>query len=220
VLSDLCERLGGNVEEVTRAVGLDPRIGGQFLKAGLGFGGFCLPKDIQAFVKLADRAGVDFGLLKEAERVNKQRVDRLLEKIKKALWVTKGKKIGVLGIAFKPNTDDIRLAPAIEVIKRLLAEGAEVRATDPEAMERARAIFPNLIYSADPYEVAKGADALLVLTEWEQFKRLDWKRIRKEMARPLIVDGRNMLRPAEMRELGFEYLSFGRPENVAVMADQ
>jgi UDPglucose 6-dehydrogenase len=159
-------------------------------------------------------------LLKEAERVNKQRVDRLLEKVKKALWVTKGKKIGVLGIAFKPNTDDIRLAPAIEVIKRLLAEGAEVRATDPEAMERARAIFPNLIYSADPYEVAKGADALLVLTEWEQFKRLDWKRVRKEMARPLIVDGRNMLRPAEMRELGFEYLSFGRPENVAVMADQ
>ena len=119
VLADLCERLGGNVEEVTRAVGLDPRIGGQFLKAGLGFGGFCLPKDIQAFIKLADRAGVDFGLLKEAERVNKQRVDRLLEKVKKALWVMKGKQIGVLGIAFKPNTDDIRLAPAIEVIRRL-----------------------------------------------------------------------------------------------------
>jgi UDPglucose 6-dehydrogenase len=132
VLADLCERLGGNVEEVTRAVGLDPRIGGQFLKAGLGFGGYCLPKDIQAFIKLADRAGVDFGLLKEAERVNKQRVDQLLEKVKKALWVMKEKQIGVLGIAFKPNTDDIRLAPAIEVIRRLLAEGAEVRATDPE----------------------------------------------------------------------------------------
>jgi UDPglucose 6-dehydrogenase len=220
VLADLCERLGGNVEEVTRAVGLDPRIGGQFLKAGLGFGGFCLPKDIQAFIKLADRAGVDFGLLKEAERVNKQRVDRLLERVKKALWVTKGKKIGVLGIAFKPNTDDIRLAPAIEVIKRLVAEGAEVRATDPEAMDRARALFPNLIYSADPYEVARGADALLVLTEWEQFRRLDWKRVRTEMARPLVIDGRNMLRPAEMRELGFEYLSFGRPDKVAVMADR
>lgn len=220
VLADLCERLGGNVEEVTRAVGLDPRIGGQFLKAGLGFGGFCLPKDIQAFIKLADRAGVDFGLLKQAEQVNKQRVDRLLEKVKKALWVMKGKKIGVLGIAFKPNTDDIRLAPAIEVIRRLLAEGAEIRATDPEAMERARAVFPNLSYYADPYEVARGADALLVLTEWEQFRRLDWKRVRKEMARPLIVDGRNMLRPAEMRELGFEYVSFGRPDTVAVMAGQ
>src|SRR5215472_13008773 len=154
VLAELCQRLGGNVDEVTRAVGLDPRIGGQFLKAGLGFGGFCLPKDIQAFIKLADRAGIDFGLLKETERVNKQRVDRLLEKIKKALWVMKGKQIGVLGLAFKPNTDDIRLAPAMEVIKRLLAEGAEVRATDPEAMERTRAVFPNIRYSADPYEVA------------------------------------------------------------------
>ena len=212
VLADLCEKLGGNVEEVTRAVGLDPRIGGQFLKAGLGFGGFCLPKDIQAFIKLADRAGVDFGLLKEAERINRQRVDQLLEKVKKALWVMKGKQIGVLGIAFKPNTDDIRLAPAMEVIRRLLAEGAVVRATDPEAMERARAVFPELTYTTDPYEVARGADALLVLTEWEQFRRLDWKRVGSLMARPLVVDGRNMLRPAEMKALGFEYMSFGRPE--------
>lgn len=220
VLADLCERLGGNVDEVTRAVGLDPRIGGQFLKAGLGFGGFCLPKDIQAFVNLSERAGVDFGLLKEAEKVNKQRVDRLLEKIKRALWVMKGKQIGVLGIAFKPNTDDIRLSPAVEVIRRLLAEGVEVRATDPEAMERARAVFPNLKYSADPYEVARGADALLVLTEWEQFRRLDWKRVRKEMARALVIDARNMLRPATMRELGFEYESFGRPDTVGVTAGQ
>ncbi|MBZ5698205.1 MAG: UDP-glucose/GDP-mannose dehydrogenase family protein [Acidobacteriia bacterium] len=218
VLADLCERLGGNVDEVTRAVGLDPRIGGQFLKAGLGFGGFCLPKDIQAFIKLADRAGVDFGLLKETERVNKQRVDQLLEKVKKALWVMKNKQIGVLGIAFKPNTDDIRLAPAIEVIRRLLAEGAVVRATDPEAMERARAVFPGLCYSADPYEVARGADALLLLTEWEQFRRLDWKRIRSEMARALIIDARNMLRPAEMKALGFEYLSFGRPDPAGAAA--
>jgi UDPglucose 6-dehydrogenase len=220
VLADLCERLGGNVEEVTRAVGLDPRIGGQFLKAGLGFGGFCLPKDIQAFIKLAESAGVDFGLLKETERVNKQRVDLLLDKVKKALWVMKGKQIGVLGIAFKPNTDDIRLAPAIEVIRRLLAEGAVVRATDPEAMERARGVFPELSYSADPYEVARGADALLILTEWEQFRRLDWKRVRGEMARALVVDGRNMLRPDEMQALGFEYLSFGRPEQIAMPAGQ
>ena len=218
VLADLCERLGGNVDEVTRAVGLDPRIGGQFLKAGLGFGGYCLPKDIQAFIKLADRAGIDFGLLKEAERVNKQRVDRLIEKVKKALWVMKGKQIGVMGIAFKPNTDDIRLAPAIEVIRRLLAEGASVRATDPEAMERAHAVFPNLIYSADPHDVARGADALLVLTEWEQFRKLDWKRVRDEMARPLVIDARNMLPAAMMRELGFEYMSFGRPDTVEVLA--
>jgi UDPglucose 6-dehydrogenase len=152
--------------------------------------------------------------------VNKQRVDQLLDKIKKALWVMKGKQIGVLGIAFKPNTDDIRLAPAIEVIRRLLAEGAVVRATDPEAMERARAVFPDLNYSTDPYEVARGADALLVLTEWEQFRSLDWKRVRGEMARPLVIDGRNMLRPEEMRALGFEYMSFGRPEQVAALAGQ
>ena len=220
VLSDLCEKLGGNVDEVTRAVGLDPRIGGQFLKAGLGFGGFCLPKDIQAFIKLADRAGVDFSLLKEVERINKDRVDQLINKVKKALWVMKGKQIGVLGIAFKPNTDDIRLAPAIEVIRRLLAEGTAVRATDPEGMTRARAVFPGLHYSADPYEIAKGADALLLLTEWEQYRRLDWRRIHAEMARPLIMDARNMLRPAEMKALGFEYMSFGRPDQVATVATQ
>ncbi len=220
VLADLCERLGGNVDEVTRAVGLDPRIGGQFLKAGLGFGGFCLPKDVQAFIKLADRAGIDFGLLKETERVNKQRVDQLLDKVKKALWVMKEKQIAVLGIAFKPNTDDIRLAPAIEVIRRLLAEGAIVRATDPEAMARARAAIPGVHYSADPYEIARGADALLLLTEWDQYRRLDWKQIRVEMARPLVIDARNMLRPAEMKTLGFEYVSFGRPDQVAVTAMQ
>jgi UDPglucose 6-dehydrogenase len=218
VLADLCERLGGNVDEVTRAVGLDPRIGGQFLKAGLGFGGFCLPKDIQAFIRLADSAGIDFGLLKEAERVNKQRVDQMFDKVKKALWVMKDKQIGVLGLAFKPNTDDIRLAPSIKVIRRLLAEGAVVRATDPEAMGRTRAVLPELRYSADPYEVARGADALLILTEWEQFRKLDWKRIRKEMARALVIDGRNMLNPQEMKTLGFEYVSFGRPDPIAATA--
>jgi UDPglucose 6-dehydrogenase len=211
VLSDLCERLGGNVEEVTRAVGLDPRIGPQFLKAGLGFGGFCLPKDIQAFAHLAETVGVDFGLLREAERVNRQRIERLMEKIHHFLWVIKGKEIGLLGLAFKPYTDDIRLAPALEVIKRLAAEGARLRATDPEAMERTRAQFPDIAYSADPYEVARGADALVVTTEWPEYKKLDWPRVRKEMARPLIIDARNLLDPQAMRDLGFEYDSFGRP---------
>jgi UDPglucose 6-dehydrogenase len=211
VLSDLCERLGGNVEEVTRAVGLDPRIGPQFLKAGLGFGGFCLPKDIQAFAHLAEQVGVDFGLLREAERVNRQRLDRLMEKVHHFLWVIKGKEIGLLGLAFKPFTDDIRLAPALEVIRRLSAEGARLRATDPEAMERTRALFPDVAYSADPYDVARGADAVLLLTEWPQYKQLDWTRIRTEMARPLIIDARNLLDPLEMRLQGFEYDSFGRP---------
>jgi len=218
VLADLCERLGGNVDEVTRAVGLDPRIGGRFLNAGLGFGGFCLPKDIQAFIRLAESAGVDFGLLKEAERVNKQRIDLVMEKLKKSLWVIKEKQVGVLGLAFKPNTDDIRLAPAIEVIRRLLAEGAVVRANDPEAITRARAVFPHLRFSEDPHEVARGADALLLLTEWDQYRNLDWKRIQKEMARSLLLDARNMLCPAEMEALGFEYLSFGRPQVAGVTA--
>ncbi len=210
-IADLCERLGANVEEVTRAIGLDPRIGPQFLRAGLGFGGFCLPKDIQAFIHLAERAGVDFGLLKEAERVNRNRIGQFLDKIRRALWVIKDKRIAVLGLAFKPNTDDIRFAPAIEVIGRLLAEGAQVRACDPEAMEKTRAVFPQIFYSRDPYEVAHDADALLIVTEWEEFRELDWRRIHGRMARPLVVDGRNLLEPAAMEALGFEYHSFGRP---------
>lgn len=216
VLADLCERLGGNVDEVTRAMGLDPRIGGKFLNAGLGFGGFCLPKDIQAFIGLAERVGVDFGMLKEAERVNKQRIDILLDKVKKALWVVKDKHIGVLGLAFKANTDDIRFAPAIEVVRRLIAEGATVSAYDPEAMDRAKALLPNIHYGKDAHEVARGADALLMLTEWEQFRQLDWNRLREEMTRPLILDARNMLRPADMESLGFEYVSFGRPQVAGV----
>jgi UDPglucose 6-dehydrogenase len=216
VLADLCERLGGNVDEVTRAMGLDARIGGKFLNAGLGFGGFCLPKDIQAFIGLADRVGVDFSMLKEAERVNEQRIDLLLDKVKKALWVVKDKHVGVLGLAFKANTDDIRFAPAIEVVRRLMAEGATVSAYDPEAMDRARAVLPNVRFGQDAYEVARGSDALLLVTEWEQFKQLDWSRVRDEMARPLVLDARNMLRPAEMESLGFEYMSFGRPQPAPV----
>jgi UDPglucose 6-dehydrogenase len=211
-LADMCERLGANVEEVTRAVGMDPRIRPEFLRAGLGFGGFCLPKDIQAFMRLAERAGIDFAMLREAELINKQRIDRFLEKARNSLWVVKGKRIGMLGIAFKPNTDDIRFAPAIELIRRLTSEGARICACDPEAIEKARAIFPDIGYTRDPYEVAKGADALLIVTEWEEFRALDWKRVHGSMARPLVIDGRNLLEPAAMAKLGFEYHSFGRPE--------
>jgi UDPglucose 6-dehydrogenase len=214
VISDLCERLGGNVEEVMRAIGLDPRIGGNFLNAGLGFGGFCLPKDIQAFLYLAERNGVDFGLLHEAEKVNQRRIDQFLQKVRRALWVVKDKQVGALGLAFKPNTDDVRFAPAIEVVKRLASEGAVVRASDPVANERARSVLKGTAVDlmADPYDVARGSDALLILTEWSEYRDLDWKRIHMEMARPLVIDGRNMLPQAQMRDLGFEYYSFGRPE--------
>ena len=176
VIADLCEKIGANVEEVTRAMGLDPRIGGQFLKAGLGYGGFCFPKDVQAFIYLAAKVGVDFDILKAAERVNKQRVERLFEKIHEALWVVKGKRVAVLGLAFKPNTDDIRFAPALEVVKGLLAEGAVVEATDPEAMPKTKTLFPQLHYHEDPYDALRDADAALICTEWEAFRKLYWRR--------------------------------------------
>ncbi len=210
VLADLCEKIGANVEEVTHAMGLDPRIGGQFLKAGLGFGGFCFPKDIQAFIHLAASVGVDFDILKAAERVNKQRIDRFLDKVNKALWVVKGKRLAVLGLAFKANTDDIRFAPALEVVKRLLDEGAQVHATDPEAMPRTKKIFPQVSFHEDPYEALQGAHAALICTEWEIYRRLDWDRAAKLMARKLVIDGRNLYSPQRMKELGFEYHSFGR----------
>jgi len=212
LIADLCEKLGGNVEEVTRAMGLDPRIGPHFLNAGLGFGGFCLPKDIQAFIRLAEKQGVDFTLLKEVEAVNKRRIEQFVGKVRRALWVVKDKTVGVLGLAFNPNTDDVRFAPAIEVIRRLVAEGATVRASDPFAIERARSLLDGPQFLEDPYAVAHGADALLLLTEWKEYRDLDWKRICRQMARPLVLDARNMLSPTKMKELGFEYYSFGRPD--------
>ena len=210
VIADLCEKIGADVDEVTHAMGLDPRIGGQFLKAGLGFGGFCFPKDVQAFIFLSASVGVDFKILKAAEEVNKQRIDIYFEKVRRALWILKGKQIAVLGLAFKANTDDIRFAPALEVVKRLLDDGASVRACDPEAMERAKHQFPQVQYFEDPFEALRGADAALVCTEWDIFRTLDWARAGKLMTRKLVVDGRNLYSPAVMRELGFEYYSFGR----------
>jgi UDPglucose 6-dehydrogenase len=212
MVSDLAERLGADIGEVVRAMGMDPRIGPSFLSAGLGFGGFCLPKDLQAFVHLAERSGVDFSLLREVEKINKLRVDTFYQKLRGALWVVRGKKLGVLGLAFKPNTDDVRFAPAIDLVNRLLAEGAIIRAYDPEAMERSRAILPDIEYAESAYDAAAGAEALLIATEWDQFKKLDWERVRDSMTRPLIVDGRNLLVPQEMIKLGFEYRSFGRPD--------
>ena len=210
VIADLCERIGADVEEVTHAMGLDPRIGTQFLKAGLGFGGFCFPKDIQAFIHLSATVGVDFDMLKAAERVNKQRIDRFFEKVHKALWVIRGKRVAVLGLAFKANTDDIRFAPALDVIRRLLEEGAQVHATDPQAISRTKHFFPNVSYFDDPYEALKGVDAALVCTEWPVFRKLDWEKAGHVMARRLVIDGRNLYSSKKMQSLGFDYYSFGR----------
>lgn len=211
-LADLCERLGADVEEVTRAMGMDPRIGPQFLRAGIGFGGFFFPKRIEAFYRLAERAGVDFMLLKEIQQINKNRIDRFMEKATRALWVLKGKEVGVLGLTFKPQTDDIRSSPALEILQRLLAERSSIRAYDPQAMPNVRAVFAEVKYCPDAYQVASGADAMFLLTEWPEFLELDWSRIHGLMARPLVLDGRNLLNPTKMRELGFEYHSIGRPD--------
>lgn len=211
VLADLCERLGGNVQEVTHAMGLDPRINPYFLYAGIGFGGDRLPKDLRAFCKLLRTEGLDAGIPEAAETVNLQRIDAFFQKTQRSLWVLKGKKLGLLGLSHKPNTNDIRDSPAIQLAKRLSTAGAHIAAFDPQALSDARASFPEFNYCPDPYIAADRADALLLLTEWEEFRRLDWQRIRNQMARPLVLDGRNFLSPAQMKSLGFEYISVGRP---------
>jgi len=213
VIADLCEHLGGNVLEVTSAVGLDPRIGSRFLEAGIGFGGSRLPKDLRAFCGFSERVGVDPGILQAAEEVNRRRLDLFMEKVQRSLWVLMGKRIGLLGLAHKADTDDIRGSPAIELFKRFSEAGAQVRAYDPRAMARARSAFPAMVCGADVYDVAQQADALIVATDWPEFLNLDWKRIRDLMARPAVFDGRNLLSPPQMKALGFEYHSVGRPDS-------
>ena len=211
LISDICENMGADVNEVVEAMGLDPRIGPSFLRPGLGFGGFCLPKDVQAFIKLGEKAGVDMALLRDAECINKRRIDQFLAKARQALWILKDKRIGILGLAFKPGTDDIRFAPAIELIRRLLLAQVRVQVYDPQAMEKTRTTFPSLGYCEDAYQAAEGADALMIVTEWSTFRTLDWKRIEKSMARPLILDGRNVLEGPAMIAMGFEYHGVGKP---------
>ncbi len=209
-VADVCEAVGADVTKVALGMGLDRRIGPAFLSPGLGFGGFCFPKDVQAFARIAAKAGCEFSLLREVEDINKHRIDRMLEKVRKELWVLRGRKIAVFGLAFKPNTDDVRFAPAIELLRLLVREGATVSAYDPQATEKARAVLPDIQYCSSPYEAAQDADAIIVATEWEEFSRLDWNEIKDVLARPLIVDGRNMFTPAEMAARGFQYISTGR----------
>ncbi len=208
-VADICEKAGADVSQVAYGVGLDPRIGKEFLNAGIGFGGFCFPKDLQAFIRIAEKLGYDFSLLKEVERINENRVEVFLEKIKSKLWIIKDKTIGVLGLSFKPNTDDIRFAPSLKIISTLQKEGAIIKAYDPKAMDRTREIIPDIIYAHNPYETAEESEALLLITEWDDFRNLDFNKIKSLMRRPLIVDGRNMLDKQEMLEMGFEYLRFG-----------
>ena len=209
MIAELCEAVGADAGKVAEAIGMDNRIGGSFLRPGIGFGGSCFPKDLQAFVRVGQSAGCDFTLLREVERINQSRIDLFVGKIKHELWVVRGKRIGVWGLAFKPLTDDVRSAPALAIIGRLRAEGALVRAYDPQAMAKAKAQIPDIEYCPDAYTVAEGADAVLALTEWEEFLRLDLNKVREIMARPLIFDGRNMFSRTAMTELGFEYVDVG-----------
>jgi len=209
-ISVLCEASGANVQEVANGIGMDARIGRRFLDAGLGFGGSCFPKDLSAFIKIAEQLGCDFQLLKEVQRINAQQMDRFLKKIIDTLWVLKGKKIGVLGLAFKQNTDDVRLSPAIELCQRLQKEGALLRVHDPKAMEKARAVLTDVTYVDDMNDVAEGCDALVVATEWPEFKKLDLERARKALTHPILFDGRNLFDPREMERMEFIYKSVGR----------
>ncbi|MCK5655784.1 MAG: UDP-glucose/GDP-mannose dehydrogenase family protein, partial [Candidatus Aureabacteria bacterium] len=209
-LSNVCERSGANVEEVAVGMGLDKRIGKAFLKAGIGYGGSCFPKDVSAFIKIAEDLGYDFSLIKEVEKINQLQKELFVKKITDTLWVVKNKVIGILGLAFKPNTDDMRNAPSIDIINMLKKEGAKIKVYDPQAMKTARAVLKGITYCKDPYETAKGSDALVVLTEWEEFTKLNIKKIKKLLIQPIVIDGRNIFEPIEMIEEGFIYKSVGR----------
>lgn len=214
MISELCEKTEADVELVAKGMGLDPRIGPRFLQAGLGYGGSCFPKDVRALIWMGEDLGVKFNLLKEVDRINKERIKVFVEKIKKSLWILKDKRIAVLGLSFKPETDDIRNAPSIDVIKELLNEGAKVRLYDPKAMDNMKEVFPEqppqILYVNSPYEAVEGAAALLIITEWDEFKGLDLEKIKDVMANPIIIDGRNIFEPEDVRSLGFEYYSVGR----------
>jgi UDPglucose 6-dehydrogenase len=209
-ISIVCELSGASVEKVAEGMGLDKRIGHHFLAAGVGYGGFCFPKDLLAFIRIAEELGYDYRLLKEVERINEEQKERFVKRIEGLLWNLREKQIGVLGLAFKPNTDDMRFAPSIDIIGKLKAAGAKVKAYDPHAMNNAKKIIKDIEYCNDSYEVAKDSDALAIVTEWDEFKTLDLARIKQLLKLPIVVDGRNVFDPFKMKELGFTYRSIGR----------
>jgi UDPglucose 6-dehydrogenase len=209
-IANICEAAGANVQEVANGIGLDERIGRRFLNAGIGFGGSCFPKDLSAFIKISEQVGYEFKLLKEVQRINADQMDRFVKKITDTLWVLKDKKIGVLGLAFKQNTDDVRCSPAIDLCQRLIKDGATLRVHDPKAMEKTKTLLPNVTYVDDMNAVAEGCDALVVATEWDEFKQLDLARAKKGLTHPILFDGRNLFDPAEMEKLGWIYKSVGR----------
>ena len=211
-IANICELSGANVQQVSEGMGYDKRIGKSFLYAGIGYGGSCFPKDVDAFVKIAESKGYDFGLLKEVQKINKDQRKKFIKKIEDALWVTKGKTIALWGLAFKPETDDLREAPSIDIISCLQKEGTTIRAYDPVAADNMKKLFPDITYCKDPLEAVTGADALVVVTEWDEFKKIDLSKVKSLLKYPLVVDGRNIYDPDKMEKLGFHYISIGRRE--------
>lgn len=211
-VANICERSGADIEKVAEGMGMDRRIGRSFLNAGIGFGGFCFPKDLEAFYWISRKLGYEFNLLREVIDINRNQRAVLVKKIEDALWNLRGKTVAVLGLAFKPDTDDMRYAPSIEIISALQKEGAIVRAYDPQSAHRARLVLKNVHYAKNPYDAMKGADCAVIVTEWEEFRKLDLKRAAKLLKHPIIIDGRNMFDPAAMKKAGFVYRSMGRGE--------
>lgn len=210
-LARLCESSGGDVNAVAEVMGSDERIGRAFLNAGLGYGGYCFPKDLQAFERMASRLGYDFSLLREVERINAEAVDATADKVIDTLWNLDGKRVALLGLSFKPDTDDVRFAPALSLAHKLDGEGATIVGYDPQAMANAKSDMPSLEVASDPYAAASGAHCLVLCTEWDEFGELDLDRLKEVMAYPLVIDGRNMFEPKEMEERGFSYYPTGRP---------
>ncbi len=212
-VANICESVGADVEQVCEGVGADSRIGRRFLNPGIGYGGSCFPKDLQAFRTVARDCGYDFRLLDEVININEEQCQRFLRKVRGALWTLKGKRLAVLGLSFKGGTDDIRESPALKLVEMLLSEGAQVVAYDPAAEQRAREVLPDSVKYADSaYDAAENADALLILTDWEEFAALDLKAMHARLRYPIVIDGRNTYRPGEMSEAGFIYFSVGRPD--------
>jgi UDPglucose 6-dehydrogenase len=215
-VAGICESVGADVEEVCQGVGSDSRIGPRFLKPGIGFGGSCFPKDLMAFRAVAQESGCDFPLLDEVLRINAAQRQSFIRKVRSALWTLRGKRLAVLGLAFKGGTDDIRESPALSIVETLLQEGCEIVAYDPAAIERSRQVFGSRVqFVESPYAAANDADALLILTEWEEFARLDLAQLRELLRYPIIVDGRNLYDTNQMAAHGFTYHSIGRAPEVA-----
>lgn len=212
-ISQICEKVGADIEMVAEGMGLDRRIGKHFLKAGVGYGGSCFPKDVSAFISLSEEIGVPFNLLKEVQKINYQQREIVVKKARNLLWNLKGKNIGILGLSFKPETDDVRKSPAIDIIKLLKKEQAKIKCYDPKAMKNMKKIFPDLNYCKNPYEVSDGSNLLIFLTEWDIFRKLDFQKIKNYMKTPYIIDGRNFLDYEKILKLGFVYTGIGRKIN-------